>query len=73
MSAIEFLIIMQWKGMNNTHWTNQISQETYKYCLDNYSINFIAVSNVTMVLHKEEFESLGMNSNPLTIYDCMAN
>ena len=49
--------------MKNTHWTNQISQEIDKYCSENYSIIFIKESSVTIVLPKEEFESLGMNLN----------
>ena len=64
---------MQWKGMNNTHWTKQISQETDKYYLDNYSINFITSQQYTIVIHKVEFESWEMNSNLPTQYDCMAN
>ena len=64
MSAIRFLIIMQWRGMNYTKWTNQISHETDKYFSENYNIMFIKGSSVTIVLHKEEFKSLGMNSNP---------
>ena len=71
MSAIRFLIIMQWRGMNYTNWINQISQETEKYCLDNYSIIFITEYGVTIVLHKEEFKSLGMNSSLQTGSDCI--
>ena len=42
--------------MNYTDWKNQISQETGKYCSENYNIIFIKESVVTIVLHKEEFE-----------------
>ena len=71
MSVIIFLIIMQWIGMKNTHWTNQISQETDKYYSDNYSINFIKESNVAIVLHKEVFESCEYDSNPATEPNCI--
>ena len=57
--------------MNYTNWTNQISQETDKYWLDNYNIIFIQESGVTIVLHKEEFKSLGTNSNPPIDYNCI--
>ena len=72
MSAIRFLIIMQWRRMKNTHWTNQISQETYKYCSVNYNIIFINEYGVTIVLHKDEFKSLGMNLNLPTGSNCMS-
>ena len=72
MSAIRFLIIMQWKGMNNTNWMNQISPKIDNYCSDNHNINFIKESSVTVVLHKEEFESWERNSNLPTQSDNMA-
>ena len=71
MSAIRFLIVMQWRGMNYTHLTNQILQEIDKYFSENYSINFIKESNVTMVLHKEEFESCEYDSNPPIESNCI--
>ena len=71
-SSNESKLLMQWIGLNYTNWTNQISQETDMYYSVNYSIIFIAISSVTIVLHKEEFESLAMNSNLPTISNCIS-
>ena len=57
--------------MNYTHLTNQISEEIDKYFSENYSINFIKESNVTMVLHKDGFESCGYDLNPPTESNCI--
>ena len=64
--AMSQILLIQWIGMNYTNWTNQISQEIDKHCSENYNIIFIKEFGVTIVLHKEEFESLGMNSKPPT-------